>query len=82
MTPPFLLLPYPAKIGTKWNGEFTVKNDANKHTYRGEIQPKVVDVAAGKFKCVKVNIELEENGQTIKTRLLVHPRRRLRQANL
>ncbi len=68
VTPKFRLIHYPAKVGAKWHGEFTVEKDKGKHKYRGEIQKEEeVDVPAGKFKTIKVYIELEENGNKVKT---------------
>ncbi|MBI2804166.1 MAG: hypothetical protein HYX68_04180 [Planctomycetes bacterium] len=68
VVPPFQLLPYPAKIGLKWKGEFTVGKERAKHTYAGEIQrEETIEVPAGKFKTLRVLIQLEENGQRVET---------------
>jgi hypothetical protein len=68
VTPPFKLLPYPAKPGTKWQGEFAVEKDQGKHKYSGEIQAEEnIDVPAGKYKALRVVIKLEENGMMIET---------------
>jgi hypothetical protein len=68
VSPPFNLLPYPAKPGTKWQGEFTVEKDQGKHKYSGEIyQEENIDVPAGKYKALRVVIKIEEKGMTIET---------------
>jgi len=68
VTPPFSLLPYPAKVGMKWKGEFTVEKEQGKHAYEGEIlKEEAVAVGAGKFKALVVQIKLEEGGQKIET---------------
>ena len=49
ITPAFNLLPYPATVGLKWKGDFTVDKEQGKHTYAGEIlKEETVEVPAGK----------------------------------
>jgi Protein of unknown function (DUF3108) len=68
VTPPFQLIPYPAKPGMKWKGEFTVAGEKGTHTYTGEIQKEEsIKVAAGKYETIRVYIKLEENGQQVET---------------
>jgi hypothetical protein len=68
ISPPFHLLPYPAKVGTKWKGEFSaVKGKTRfppKSTFEGEIQGEEnVEVPAGKYKALKVVITITSNAQ-------------------
>ncbi len=44
-----------------------IVGDKTKHTYEGVIGPKeeTVEVPAGKFKTIRVDIKLEENGQQV-----------------
>jgi hypothetical protein len=64
VSPPFQLIAYPPKVGAKWKGEFTVQNA--KSTYDGEVQAEeTIEVPAGKFKTVKVQVNLVENGQKV-----------------
>ena len=68
VSPPFRLLPYPATVGAKWEGEFTVEKENGARKYFGEIQSEeTIDVPAGKFKAICLLIKLEENGKRIET---------------
>jgi hypothetical protein len=68
VTPPFKLIAYPPKVGAKWEGAFTVKNEEGKHTYTAEIlKEEAVAVPAGKFKALVVQVKLESAGQKIDT---------------
>ena len=68
VSPPFKLMPYPPKVGTKWTGEFTVEKEKGKHTYHGEIlKEEMVEVPAGKYKAVLVQIKLREGERDIET---------------
>lgn len=69
VTPPFRLIPYPAKVGTKWQGEFSVEKDKGTHKYTGEIQKEEdIEVPAGKYKkTLRVYIELEEGDKKVRT---------------
>lgn len=68
VTPPLRLLPYPAKPGEKWEGEFSIAKSSGKHKYTGEIQKEeTVAVPAGKFTALRVLIKLEQNGMIVET---------------
>jgi phage FluMu protein Com len=68
VSPPFPLLPYPPKIGAKWQGEFTTEMEKGKNRYFGEIQnEEIVEVPAGKFKTLRVFIKVEQNGPMVQT---------------
>lgn len=68
VTPPFLLLPTPAKVGAKWKGQFAVEKEKGVHNYSGEIQAEeTVAVPAGKFATLRVFIEVEDNGKKVRT---------------
>jgi hypothetical protein len=64
VTPPFKLLAYPIKIGAKWSGSFTEGKDETKYTYEAEIvKTESVEVPAGKFKAIVVQMKLDANGK-------------------
>jgi hypothetical protein len=68
ISPPFQLLPYPAKVGAKWKGEFSAVTGKTrfppKSTFEGEIQSEEdVVVPAGKYKALKVAITITSNAQ-------------------
>jgi hypothetical protein len=64
--PPFQLLPYPAKVGAKWKGKFTVQGAT--HDYTGAVEAEeMIAVPAGKYKTLRIKIALEENGQPVET---------------
>lgn len=64
--PPFNLLPYPAKVGSKWKGNFIAMNE--KGDFKGEIlAEETIDVPAGKFKTVRIRIVLNQNDKNIST---------------
>jgi hypothetical protein len=69
VTPPFCLLPYPPKPGTKWADTFTVGKIQAK--YAGEIfKEEAIDVPFAKMKkltALRAVITLEEKGKTIET---------------
>ena len=66
LTPPFPILLYPAKVGDKWKGAFTIEKEAGKHTFEAEVMSEeTVDVPAGKFKALVVNVKLSGGGQAI-----------------
>jgi hypothetical protein len=69
VSPPFQLIQFPAKLGSKWKGTFVVAGEKGKHTYDGAIAAKeeTVEVPAGKFKTIRVDIKLESDGQPIDT---------------
>lgn len=63
--PPLELLRYPVKAGEKWAGELKVGADTGKFSaVTGE---ENVEVPAGKYKTVRVAIQLIEKGKTIDT---------------
>jgi hypothetical protein len=64
VNPPFQVLPYPPKVGTKWKGEHEIQNQ--KISFDAEIQAEEnVEVAAGKYKALKVHITLVVMNQTL-----------------
>ncbi len=63
--PSICLLKYPVKAGAKWQGEFKVGNDDGK--YSCESSEESIEVPAGKFKAIRVNIRLESKGQNVNT---------------
>jgi len=68
ISPPFLLLPYPAIVGAKWTGEFTADKGKGAHKYAGVIQrEESVEVPAGKFTALRTQIEVSEGGRTVRT---------------
>jgi hypothetical protein len=68
LTPPFQLIPYPAKPGAKWKGAFSVPGEKENHTYSGEIlKEETIKVPAGEFKTMRVHIKLETDGQQLET---------------
>ena len=75
--PPLMLLRYPAKAGDQWEGEFKI--GAAKATYACRTQEETVEVPAGKFKAIRVNIKVDENGKVVNTIVLVRARGRRRQ---
>ena len=64
VTPPLMLLKYPIKFGAKWGGDIVVGKE--KAVYVAESSEETVEVPAGKFKTVRVDIKLDEGGQTAK----------------
>lgn len=65
ITPPIMLLKYPAKAGDKWEGDITVGKEKGK--YSCESKEENIEVTAGKYKAVKVTIRLESKGQNVTT---------------
>jgi hypothetical protein len=65
ISPPIRLLKYPAKSGDKWSGDITVGKE--KGNYSCEAKEENVEVAAGKFKALKVTVTLESKGQKVAT---------------
>jgi hypothetical protein len=63
--PPICLLRFPAKAGDKWDGKVMVGKE--KANYKCETTEEEVQVAAGKFKALKVGVHLEANGQKVDT---------------
>lgn len=64
VTPPFKLLAYPIKVGATWSGKFTEGKDEAKYSYEAEIvREEAVEVPAGKFKAVVVQIKLDSPNQ-------------------
>jgi len=63
--PPLELLRYPVKAGEKWAGELKVGADTGK--FSAEAGEETIEVAAGKYKTVRVAIQLIEKGKTIDT---------------
>ncbi len=61
--PPLPLLRYPAKSGDKWEGEFKV--DDNVAKYEAVATEEEVKVPAGKFKAMKVVINVTEGAGTV-----------------
>jgi hypothetical protein len=62
--PPLMLMPYPPKVGAKWQGEITVQK--MKLKYFGELEAEEnIEVPAGKFKTYRVNLKLEDNNMTV-----------------
>jgi hypothetical protein len=57
ITPPVLLLRYPARAGDHWDGEITVAKEKAKYTC--DVKEEMVEVPAGKFKAMKVTLLLE-----------------------
>lgn len=57
VTPPVKLLQYPAKAGDKWQGEIAVGKE--KGTYSCTTAEDSVQVPAGKFKTMRVDIKFE-----------------------
>jgi hypothetical protein len=62
--PPLCILRYPAKPGDKWGGEITVGTD--KGAYGCETVEENIEVAAGKFKAMRVNLRLDYKELTVK----------------
>jgi hypothetical protein len=67
LTPAIQLIPYPVKLGSKWNGTYVAKGSDAKNEYKGEIGPKeeTVEVPAGKFQAIRVRISLQKDGQQV-----------------
>lgn len=65
ISPPICLLKYPVKSGAKWSGDITV--GAEKGKYACEATEEDLEVAAGKFKTIRVSIQLESQGKTVNT---------------
>ena len=63
--PPLPLLRYPVKAGDKWEGDLKVGADAGK--YDCVASEEEVAVPAGKFKALKVVINVAEKGNTLST---------------
>jgi len=62
ISPPFQLLAYPPKVGTKWEGESATKK--GKFKYSAEIQvEESIEVPAGTFNAIRVAFVVEENGK-------------------
>jgi hypothetical protein len=59
LKPPVLLLKYPVKDGAKWEGEFMA--GFAKEKYQCEAKLEDVEVPAGKFKAVRVDIKMLNN---------------------
>ena len=64
VTPPLMLMKYPVKYGAKWGGDLVVGKE--KATYVAEANEETVEVPAGKFKTVRVDIKLDQGGQAAK----------------
>ena len=65
ITPPLMVLKYPAKDGDKWSGE--VSSGDQKIKYSSEATEEQIEVPAGKFKTIRVILKAEEKGQVINT---------------
>jgi hypothetical protein len=65
ISPPICLLKYPAKSGTKWDGDITVGTEKGK--YACEAKEENIEVAAGKFKAMRVAIKIDSQGKTVNT---------------
>jgi hypothetical protein len=65
ISPPICLLKYPVKSGAKWHGEIIVGKETGK--YFCEATEESIDVAAGKFKTMRVSVRLESGGKTVNT---------------
>jgi hypothetical protein len=65
ITPPICLIKYPAKSGAKWDGDITVGTEKGK--YSCEAKEENIEVAAGKFKAMRVAIKLDSQGKTVHT---------------
>lgn len=63
--PPICLLKYPVRAGEKWDGEITVGKEKGK--YFCDTREENVEVPAGKFKAIKVTINLEAKMQKVST---------------
>jgi hypothetical protein len=64
VSPPICLLKYPAKSGAKWDGAMDVGKE--KWKYFGETKEEMIEVAAGKFKALRVTIRLEAEAKAEK----------------
>ena len=65
ITPPICLRKYPINGNAKWEGEMTL--DAKKAKYTCDSKEESVEVTAGKFKTIRVNLLLESQGKSITT---------------
>jgi hypothetical protein len=65
INPPICLIKYPAKSGDKWEGDITVGKEKGK--YLCETREEAVEVAAGKYKAMKVTVTLEAKNQKVTT---------------
>lgn len=66
ITPPVCLLKYPAKAGAKWSGDIAVGEDKGK--YFAETTEETVEVKAGKYKAMRVDLTVESpKTGTVKT---------------
>ncbi len=63
--PPVCLLQYPVKASARWEGKLTVGKEKAK--YSCETKDETVEVGAGKFKCVRVDLRLDSMGQIVNT---------------
>ncbi|HMF20456.1 MAG TPA: hypothetical protein VKE98_24815 [Gemmataceae bacterium] len=65
ITPPFCLVKYPVKSGSKWSGDIAIGNDKGK--YYSEAIEETVEVKAGKFKAMRVSVKVESPKQGVVT---------------
>lgn len=61
VTPPIMVLKYPIKPGTTWGGMFAI-NREQKGSYLAESSEETIDVPAGKFQTVRVEMKVELAG--------------------
>ncbi len=61
--PPFPVLKYPIKAGAQWEGE--VKVGAETMKYHCKASEAEVEVPAGKFKTVRVDVQIDTGGKTL-----------------
>lgn len=68
VNPPLRLLPYPAKVGDKWDGQFAMDKSSGAHKYTGEVvKEENVKVPMGTFKALRVLIKLQQNDNVVAT---------------
>jgi len=63
--PPIMLLKSPLKADDKWSGEFQIGNVQAK--YSAETKAEDVEVPAGKFKTIRVDLRVEEKDMVVTT---------------
>jgi hypothetical protein len=63
INPAVCLLKYPAKSGDKWGGKISVGEEQGK--YSCDAEEENVEVPAGKFKAMKVNMSMETGEQSV-----------------
>jgi len=65
ISPPFCMLKYPPKDGDKWEGQFNAGGMVGK--FQCQAHEVEVEVPAGKFKAVRIDMKVQEGGTSATT---------------